>query len=326
MAVVFMSYSHKDESLRDQLEAHLALLKNQGLIDAWHDRRIHAGTDVDNAIFEMLEIADVILLLISSDFISSQYCYSREMSRAIQRHEKKEAQVIPIILRPCDWKSAPFGKLMAVPKDGKPVTTWADRDEAFADIASQIRRIVEEGSVAAGGTIRSTARVRGLPTTRDSSPSSPQQFRSSNLRLKKEFSERDKAEHLRDTYEFICRFFEGSVEAISERNPEVEGKYERIDTRRMAAVLYRHGRTIAECSVRLEGIGSRDSKIAFSHDASANIGSFNEMLSVEAGDHELHLRPLGMSMMWKGGSGDRHLSQEGAAELLWELFIHRAQG
>lgn len=244
----------------------------------------------------------------------------------MQRHEEKEARVVPVILRPCDWKSAPFGKLMAVPKDGKPVTTWADRDEAFADIASQIRRIVEEGSAAAGGTGRSTARVLGHPTTRDSSPSSPQQFRSSNLRLKKEFSERDKAEHLRDTYEFICRFFEGSVEAISERNPEVEGKYERIDTRRMAAVLYRHGRTIAECSVRLEGMGSRDSKIAFSHDASANVGSFNEMLSVEAGDHELHLRPLGMSMMWKGGSGDRHLSQEGAAELLWELFIHRAQG
>lgn len=152
MAVVFMSYSHKDESLRDQLEAHLALLKNQELIEAWHDRRIQAGTDVDNAIFEKLEIADVILLLISSDFISSQYCFSREMSRAMQRHEEKEARVVPVILRPCDWKSAPFGKLMAVPKDGKPVTTWADRDEAFADIASQIRRIVEEGSAAAGGT------------------------------------------------------------------------------------------------------------------------------------------------------------------------------
>lgn len=325
MAVVFMSYSHKDEALRDQLEAHLALLKNQGLIEAWHDRRIPAGAAVDDAIFEKLEIADVILLLVSSDFISSPYCYSREMTRAMQRHDAREARVVPVILRHCDWHTAPFGKLMAVPKDGKPITSWADRDEAFADVASQIRRIVEAGSVAAGGASRSTARVREYATAREPSPTSAQPFRSSNLRLKKEFSEQDKAEHLRDTYEFICRFFEGSVDAISERNPDVEGKYERIDTRRMAAVLYRQGRTIAECSVRLEGMGSRDSRIAFSHDASASAGSFNEMLSVEAGDHELHLKPLGMAMMWKGGSGDRHLSQEGAAEFLWDLFIHRAQ-
>lgn len=325
MAVVFISYSHKDESLRDQLEAHLALLKNQGLIDAWHDRRILAGAEVDDAIFDKLEAADVILLLVSSDFISSPYCYSREMMRAMQRHEAGEARVVPVILRHCDWHGAPFGKLMAVPRDGKPITAWADRDEAFADAALQIRRAVE----GAGGKTReqalgpSTSRV--VPQQPSAVARQRPQVRSSNLRLKKEFSEKDVAEHLRDTFEFICRYFDGSVQAISERNPEVDGRYERIDTRKMAAVLYRNGRTLSECSVRLEGMGSRDSKIAFSHDASANPGSYNEMLSVEAGDYDLHIKPLGMAMMWQGGSRDQQLSQEGAAEYLWDLFIRRAQ-
>ena len=325
MAVVFMSYSHKDESLRDQLEAHLALLKNQGLIEAWHDRRILAGAEVDDAIFDKLEVADVILLLVSSDFISSQYCYSREMMRAMQRHDAGEAQVVPVILRHCDWHGAPFGKLMAVPRDGKPITAWADRDEALADVALQIRRIVE------GASGQTTAQARGPSTSRVAPPQPGEvarnvpQMRSSNLRLKKEFSEKDLAEYLRDTFEFICRYFEGSVQAISERNPDVDGRYERIDTRRMAAVLYRNGRTLSECSVRLEGLGSRDSKIAFSHDASANPGSYNEMLSVEAGDYDLHIKPLGMAMMWQGGNRDQQFSQEGAAEYIWDLFIRRAQ-
>lgn len=112
MASVFFSYSHKDEALRDQLESHLALLKNQGLIDAWYDRRIVAGDEVDDAIFSKLESADIVLLLVSSDFISSPYCYSREMMRAMERHEASEARVIPVILRHCVWQGAPFGKLM----------------------------------------------------------------------------------------------------------------------------------------------------------------------------------------------------------------------
>lgn len=147
MASVFFSYSHKDEALRDQLETHLALMKNQGLIDAWYDRRIVAGSDVDDSIFEKLETADIILLLVSSDFLSSSYCYSREMRRAMERNDAKEARVIPVILRHCDWHGAPFGKLMAAPRDGKPVTSWPDRDEALADVAKQVRRAVEAASV-----------------------------------------------------------------------------------------------------------------------------------------------------------------------------------
>jgi tetratricopeptide (TPR) repeat protein len=141
---VFYSYSHKDEKLRDQLENHLALLKRKGIIKGWHDRRISAGQEWDGKINEHLNSADIILLLVSSDFLASNYCYDIEVTRAMERHEAREARVIPVILRPCDWQSAPFGKVQALPKDARPVTRWEDEDEAFLNIATGIRNVVEE--------------------------------------------------------------------------------------------------------------------------------------------------------------------------------------
>ena len=141
---LFFSYAHKDEPLRDQLATHLSLLKRQNIITDWHDRNITAGTDWAQAIDDNLNTADIILLLISSDFLASDYCYDKEMTRAIERHHQGTARVIPIILRPCDWHSAPFGKLQALPKDAKPVTQWSNPDEAFTNIAQGIRTAVTE--------------------------------------------------------------------------------------------------------------------------------------------------------------------------------------
>jgi tetratricopeptide (TPR) repeat protein len=141
---VFYSYSHKDEELRDQLENHLTMLKRKGTIEGWHDRRISAGREWEGQIDQHLNSAKIILLLVSSDFLASHYCYDVEVERAMQRHESGQARVIPIILRPCDWQSAPFGKLNSLPTDVKPVTRWDDRDEAFLNIAEGIRKAIED--------------------------------------------------------------------------------------------------------------------------------------------------------------------------------------
>ena len=319
MATVFFSYSHKDEVLRNELEAHLALLRHEGLVEAWHDRRIVAGNELDDAIFSKLEVADIILLLVSSDFMNSAYCFSREMARAMERHNAKEARVIPVILRHCDWHQAPFGKLMATPRDGKPIASWPDRDEAMAEVAREVRKAVEAtGAGAEPLTVAvAVAKARGAaqPAAAAGLP------RSSNLRLKQEFTQQDADEFVRSTFDYICRFFEGSVQAVGERNADVAGRYERIDSRSMAAVLYRGGKMIAGCSVRLDSMG-RAGGIAFSHDSSASQSSFNEMLTPEAGDQALHLKSMGMA--W-GSGRDKQLTQEGAAEFLWELFIKPAQ-
>src|SRR4051794_8767134 len=140
---LFYSYSHKDEALRKKLETHLSLLQNEGVISGWHDRRIAAGTEWDGAISENLDKAGIILLLVSADFLASRYCRDVEIKRAMGRHEAGTARVIPVILRPVDWHTAPFGKLQALPQDGKAVTEWSNRDKAFTEVARGIREVVK---------------------------------------------------------------------------------------------------------------------------------------------------------------------------------------
>jgi tetratricopeptide (TPR) repeat protein len=140
---VFYSYSHKDEELRDALEDHLSLLRRQGVISNWHDRGIGAGSEWAGEIDEHLKTADIILLLVSASFLASDYCYDVELKLAMERHEAGEARVIPVILKSCDWTSAPFGKLQALPKNALPLTKWPDHDEAFTDVAKGIRKAAE---------------------------------------------------------------------------------------------------------------------------------------------------------------------------------------
>jgi TIR domain len=151
---VFYSYAHEDEAFRNTLEKHLSLLHRQGLISAWHDRHILPGTDWPHAINEHLESASVILLLISADFLASDYCYGLEMQRALERHQANEARVIPILLRPVDWNNAPFAHHQALPADAKPITRRIPA--AFTDVAAGIRRVIEDLSSLAASAPRAT--------------------------------------------------------------------------------------------------------------------------------------------------------------------------
>jgi len=137
-------YSRYDEKLLNPLQNHLSPLKSRGLISGWYDRAIVAGTNWDNEIDKHLNLASIILLLVSPGFIASSYCNGREMKRALERHDAAEARVIPIILRPVVWWYEPFGKLQALPKDAKPVTTWSNRDEAYVNIVLGIEKALAE--------------------------------------------------------------------------------------------------------------------------------------------------------------------------------------
>ncbi|MEA5602162.1 SUMF1/EgtB/PvdO family nonheme iron enzyme [Nostoc sp. UHCC 0252] len=136
---VFCSYSHNDEPLKDELAKHLTMLEQQGLISTWHDRKIPPGREWDQQINENLKTADIILLLVSSDFIFSKYCWDVEVTKAMERHEAGEACVIPIILRNVFWQSAPFAKLQALPKNAQPVKSWNNQDDAFTNVVEGIR-------------------------------------------------------------------------------------------------------------------------------------------------------------------------------------------
>ena len=141
---VFCSYSRKDEEHLNELRDSLRGLERQGLIRWWHDREIVPGWEWEEEIDKHLRTTDVVLFLVSRAFMASDYVYEHEISKAVERHELGEARVIPIMVRPADWEWASFGKLQALPKDAKPITSWPDQDEAWLDVVRGIRRAVGE--------------------------------------------------------------------------------------------------------------------------------------------------------------------------------------
>ncbi len=141
---VFFSYSHADELLKNELVKHLGILKRQGVISTWDDRQVLPGGEWNQQINENLNTADIILLLVSADFIHSEYCWGVEVNTAIKRHEAGEACVIPIILRNVDWQSAEFGKLQPLPKNALPVKSWNNQDDAFTNVAQGIKSAAKQ--------------------------------------------------------------------------------------------------------------------------------------------------------------------------------------
>lgn len=320
MLSLFFSYSHADEELRDQLEQQLAILKRQKVISVWHDRRIIAGSEIDHSIDAQLEAANIILLLVSPAFLASDYCYDREMTRAMERHHAGEARVIPVILRPCGWHDAPFGKLLATPTDGKPVTLWPDRDQAFLEVANAIKAAAKalDGSPSAPPAPATTA----IPSF--ASPSAIAAApRSSNLRLAKTFTERDKDAFKLECFEYMAKFFENSLGELQSRNDGVEGAFRRIDANRFSAVIYRDGKAVTRCTVFMGG-HSFINGIAYSATDTDESNSFNECLSVHSDDHMLYLRGMGMGSYTRQ-QADAKLSQEGASELYWGMLIEPLQ-
>lgn len=340
MAKLFFSYCHADEVLRDRLEVHLAPMKHQGLIETWHDRGITAGSNVDRTIKQNLESADVILLLVSADFIASWYCYSIEMTRALERHAEGSAIVIPVILEPCDWHPAPFGKLMATPKDGKAVTTWPNQAEAWTDVVRQIRKAVAEmgqgASVAASlmvggfdadsGINQPVSNVNHVSESDDSAPLGAvmhERPRSSNLRLKKEFTDFDRDKFLHDTFDYVAKFFDASLEELAARNQGIQVRFQRVDAKLFTAVAYRKGKAVAECSVRIGSQGGRSPTLSFSFSANAPAGSSNEIATIESDTQAMYFKSMGMQFHRQQRASQ--LSEQGVSEYFWELFIEPLQ-
>jgi hypothetical protein len=317
-AKVFMSYSHKDEALRDELEVQLAMLKRQGLIEVWHDRRLLAGDHLDWSISKEMDEADIVLLLVSPDFIASDYCYKIEKARALDRHRAGTARLISVILRPCDWTHTDLREFLVTPTDAKPVTLWPNKDEAFLDVARSIRRAIEAlGAASRPRQVHDFIELQRQPPQQEVLP------RSSNLRLRKTFTEADHDRFLEEGFEFIDRFFQGSSQELQARNPGIEARYRRVDGNAFVVSIYRTGARVAACGIRLGGMHGRS--INYSQGDTAPKNSCNESLSVEADDQKMYLRAL-MSGHHRGGTMSAGMSHEGAAEYLWSLLIEPLQG
>lgn len=315
MAVVFFSYAHKDEELRDELETHLSALRRQGVIETWHDRRIIAGEPFDHSISQHLEEADIILLLVSSYFIASDYCYDIELKRALERHAEGTAKVLPVILHPCDWQRLPFGRLNATPKDGKPISKFPNQHDAFLDITNAIR--------AAAEAVNST---RSSPVPASPHPESSKRVektispRSSNLRIKKRFTDHDKHRFKTESFEYIANYFEGSLEELRVRNSEIRTEFRRVDANQFTAAIYAGGSEVSRCRISLVDDRSVFGGILYSIGGGG--GGFNESLSVDDDGYMMFLKALGLN--WSA-QRDQKLTPQGAAESYWGMLIQPLQ-
>lgn len=319
MATVFFSYSHVDETQRDQLEIHFATLKRSGVVETWHDRRLNAGDDFGKGIDAKLEEADIILFLVSPEFLASDYCVDIELKRALERHKAGDARVIPVILEPCDWHASPLGDLLAVPTDGQPISKFTNPNDGYLEVVKAIRRALEE----MGGPSPSPEETQAV------SAEAPRisGMRSSNLGIRKEFNDHDRDQFLLDSFEFIQRFFENSLAELEQRNPAAKTRYRAVDANRFTAEIYLNGEMVTSCTVGIpEHRAAGRHSITYSSGIQGNTGSFGDAVTVT--DDE---RALGFSAMNLGffDQSRRHqgeiLSEEGAAEYLWSRLIQPLQ-
>ena len=138
---VFVSYAHADEALHDEMSRHLSLLRRQGRFESWHDRKLLPGDAWRAQIDDRLANADVVILLVSADFLSSDFCFEQELMAAMTRHDAGRARVVPIIVRPCAWQDSPFAHLQALPRDGLPITQHANHDIAWTEVVHALRTL-----------------------------------------------------------------------------------------------------------------------------------------------------------------------------------------
>jgi len=317
MAKVFFSYSHKDEGARNELEKHLAILKREGAIETWHDRRIPVGADLDNVIDQNLIESNLCLLLVSPDFLASEYCYSMEMKKALEMRQQHATWVIPIILDHCDWQNTPLGGLLACPTDGKPVSDYPNPNRAFNEITHAIRDVIR--SIASAESTKGASEPERMPDTSAavSEPRITEVARSGNLRIKKEFSDYDRDTFKKSAFEYMVKFFRNSLQELSSRNTGIRFSFEK-EANKFSATLYRGGKEIAACLVINRAGSSSWRGITYSFDRSES--SINSSLDVEDDGYSLFLVP-----MFNMTGASTRLSEEGAAEFYWAMLVEHLQ-
>lgn len=318
MTSLVFSYSHVDEALRNELEKHLSPLKRMGKITTWHDRRINPGLEFERQIDHYFSEADIILLLISSDFIASDYCYQVEMTNAMERHKRAEAVVIPVILRECAWHQLPFGSIMAATIDGKPITKFASHDEGYVQVFDAVSRaIASMEAKKPQQSVHVSSPALGNPVYQPTETVLTP--RSSNLSLPKTFTDLDKDRARREGFEYVARYFENSLDQLKKRHAGLDVDFHRLDANSFTCAGYINGSKVGQCGIwrgnQHHGMGD----ICYSQENVIR-NSFNESLSLADNGQTLGFRAL-MGGHSSSNSREQLLTNEGMSDHLWGMFF-----
>lgn len=199
MTKAFISYSHTDEKVKNKLHMHLAILRREGAIEAWHDKEIHVGADLDQAISLDLKSAAIFIAIVSPHYLSSNYCYEKEFLKALDLQAQGKLVIVPVIAEYCDWLNSPFRQMKAVPKDGKPIVEWTNDNAAYMNVISELRRVLDVLKVPARKSIDAQAR----------------RVKSKNYKVQRDFTQLDLINFKRDSFNSIKKFFGESIEEIN---------------------------------------------------------------------------------------------------------------
>ena len=308
---VFLSYSHKDGEALQRLRTHLAPLRRQGHIEAWYDREILAGSELDAEISVELESCQLFLLLVSPDFLASDYCYEREMSRALERHENGEVRVIPIIIEPCDWRSSPLGRLKALPNDGVTVSEWPNQNSAYLDIVNELRRIVTADDAPSSPVV---------PTETPVVAPKPRTGRV-GYRIRRDFDQIDRSEFREASFAAIHSYFQTKTAEINDA-PNLRGRFSSVTPGSFSCTVVNRAldRGTAHITVRSRSGNGGFGDISFAYSENAPEGSANGFFTIEADEYELYLK----GPLFGFAHEEDRFSPEGAAEHLWLEFLQHA--
>jgi hypothetical protein len=309
----FISYAHHDRTVLDRLHVHLAMLRREGRLSAWHDREILPGGVIDDEIASQLHDSELFLPLVSPDFLASQYCYQAELRAAIKRQEAGTMVIVPVIVEPCDWQASPLSLFKAVPRDGLAVSEWTNPNAALLDVVKELRRLI--GSAA---TASSDEHSRNVPTV------PKEQARTSNrYRAKKTFDDIDRNDFRDAAYETIRAHFEHAVREI-DAEEGIRGRYKMLSPQAFTCTvsnqLLKVGRGgIVHITVR-SGSHSALGDIYYSFAANAPENTANGSLDVDGDDYHLFLR----ASLFTGLESDRTWAPTEAAARLWQEFLKNA--
>lgn len=319
---VFISYSHKDEDVLKRLHTHLAVMIRKGEISEWFDRKILPGGELDEEIMDKLLASELFLPIVSPDFLASKYCYEVEMKIALSRCRKGEMLVVPIIVEPCDWTSTPLGKLKGLPKDGKAVALWDNKNSAFDDVVKELRRLINS-SLRKPAAVSKPSIQQANGKTQVELPEAIQapQRKTSRYRAKKTFSESEKIRFKKQGFAEIRQVIKSKINEIA-TEAGIDGHFEEINSNRFIATvenLMRDNRPAHITVYSNEGRGLGD--ISILHERSTSDNSANGFIHVGANDYELFFK---VSLFDNFGR-EHELNANETAELLWEKLLKHAE-
>lgn len=312
MPKIFISYSHRDEKTLEELHKHLVMLRRAGLVETWFDREILAGNDIDAEIKTNLDESEIFVALVSADFLASDYCYQKEMAEALARHEAGTMRVIPVIAEPCDWTSSPLGKLKALPKDGKAISTWTNANVAYLDVTKELRRMLEAGTAKDDKQTKTPLKEVFTPRT------------TRGYRIKKQFDSIDKEDFKKKSYEVIADYFKRSIDELNEVGEPIRARYEAMGNGAFTCTVLnkRMGDRTAEAHITVhahsEGMFG---EISYHFDRRSKPNTANGHIRVTSNEYEMHLSLDSFSF---SRNRDKELTAEEAAEELWKEFISHA--